>query len=78
MEIKPEGLDRPGEQAEQRLDPFDRRVAMTMAPYSPFRNGARGATPPTSRSTFFHAPRIKFKLSKNKTSQGQSNPARIA
>jgi len=31
MEIKPEGLDRPGEQAEQRLDPFDRRVAMTMA-----------------------------------------------
>jgi Domain of unknown function (DUF4337) len=31
MEIKPEGLDRPGEEAEQRLDPFDRRVAMTMA-----------------------------------------------
>ncbi len=31
MEIKPEGLERPGEQAEQRLDPFDRRVAMTMA-----------------------------------------------
>ena len=31
MEIKPEGLDRPGEQAEQRLDPFDRQVAMTMA-----------------------------------------------
>ena len=31
MEIKPEGLDRPGEQAEQRLDPFDRRVAMTLA-----------------------------------------------
>ncbi len=31
MEIKPEGLDRPGEQAEHRLDPFDRRVAMTMA-----------------------------------------------
>ncbi len=31
MELKPEGLDRPGEQAEQRLDPFDRRVAMTMA-----------------------------------------------
>jgi len=31
MKIKPEGLDRPGEEAEQRLDPFDRRVAMTMA-----------------------------------------------
>jgi hypothetical protein len=31
MEIKPEGLDRPGEEAEKRLDPFDRRVAMTMA-----------------------------------------------
>src|SRR5882762_1258456 len=31
MEIKPEGLERPGEKAEQRLDPFDRRVAMTMA-----------------------------------------------
>jgi hypothetical protein len=31
MEIKPEGLDRPGEQAEQRLEPFDRQVAMTMA-----------------------------------------------
>ena len=31
MEIKPEGLDRPGEEAEQRLDPFDRQVAMTMA-----------------------------------------------
>jgi uncharacterized MnhB-related membrane protein len=31
MEIKPEGLDRPGEQAEQRLDPYDRQVAMTMA-----------------------------------------------
>jgi len=31
MEIKPEGLDRPGEQAEHRLDPFDRQVAMTMA-----------------------------------------------
>ncbi len=31
MEIKPEGLDRPGEQAEQWLDPFDRQVAMTMA-----------------------------------------------
>jgi hypothetical protein len=32
MELKPEGLDRPGaEEAEHRLDPFDRRVAMTMA-----------------------------------------------
>src|SRR5260370_41942650 len=31
MEIKPEGLDRPGERAEQGVDPFDRQVAMTMA-----------------------------------------------
>ena len=31
MEIKPEGLDRPGEETEHRLEPFDRRVAMTMA-----------------------------------------------
>src|SRR5579862_2960418 len=30
MEIKPEGLDRPGEETEHRLEPFDRRVALTM------------------------------------------------